>query len=761
MNCADYKNLLVPFLEGLLAEPHKQAVNSHLKACSTCRAELKELIALHNRLVKNGKALAQTNLETGVMNQIVRIQNARLKVAATASTEGPAVRRHIMRSPIMKLAAAAVIVVGVLFGLRMIGPSNVVIAEVLEKIEQIKTFTYRMRLNMDMPAAPQGQIKDLKVRVLVSQYLGIRMDTTLENKLISRTCIVPGEQAIYSIMPNEKKYMRINFTQEIFEKMQKDNGDPRAWLKEAMKSEYTQLGQSIIDGVEVKGVESRGANVVEGMLGDAVQRLWVDARTDLPVKLEIEVFSKQGRKIMDMLISDFEWNADIPDAELTLDIPEDYQMLAEVDLSGDEQNIVKGLRFFAELTGGRYPTELSPMKMASELQEALLPALSTRPNQEPSKEDVQSILNLQMAGPMFAALRNEGKDPAYYGDIVTAEFPHAVLMRWKNDDGTYLVILGDLSVKQVDAEQLKKLEAAPLNPRPTAVKPHPANGAEGTVLAGLKLTWIPGAYATAHRVYFGTDPAQLTLLGEITTEQAEPGTLQRSTSYYWRIDEVQADGSIAAGEIWSFNTGRLVAHWKLDDGAGRTASDATGNGCGGKLIGDPAWTTGKAGGALAFDGNEDYIEVTDGNDLNIVNQITVAAWIKVNVFDKEWQAIVTKGDHAWRLQRNWGKGTLEFACTGVLVPGNKQGSLFGTVDVNDGRWHHVAGVYDGQVMSLYVDGVHDVSTKAAGKIYKSDQAVLIGENSEKPGRCWNGLIDDLRIYSYGLTAEEVAALCQR
>ena len=31
--------------------------------------------------------------------------------------------------------------------------------------------------------------------------------------------------------------------------------------------------------------------------------------------------------------------------------------------------------------------------------------------------------------------------------------------------------------------------------------------------------------------------------------------------------------------------------------------------------------------------------------------MTVAAWIKVREFNKTWQAIVTKGDTAWRLQR--------------------------------------------------------------------------------------------------------------
>ena len=89
------------------------------------------------------------------------------------------------------------------------------------------------------------------------------------------------------------------------------------------------------------------------------------------------------------------------------------------------------------------------------------------------------------------------------------------------------------------------------------------------------------------------------------------------------------------------------------------------------------------------------------------------------------------------------------------------GSLYGTIDANDGQWHHVAGVYDGQKICLYIDGRLDVSQPASGRIRLDDRAVLIGDNSQKPGRCWNGLIDDVRIYSYGMTPEEVAAISNK
>jgi hypothetical protein len=206
---------------------------------------------------------------------------------------------------------------------------------------------------------------------------------------------------------------------------------------------------------------------------------------------------------------------------------------------------------------------------------------------------------------------------------------------------------------------------------------------------------------------------------------------------------------------------KLVGWWKLDETEGSTAADSSGNGHTGKLIGEPRWqpTGGKIGGALAFDGNDDYVNLGENADFDITNQITVAAWIKVNEFDKDWQAIITKGDSAWRLHRNGSTNNLEFACSGLEVPDNIQwGSIFGKTDINDGQWHHAVGVFDGSKLYLYVDGRLDVSSDAPGKINVNDQPVYIGENAEQPERFWNGLIDDVRIYNYALSEAEIAAI---
>jgi hypothetical protein len=66
---------------------------------------------------------------------------------------------------------------------------------------------------------------------------------------------------------------------------------------------------------------------------------------------------------------------------------------------------------------------------------------------------------------MYTALERDGKDPAYYGDRVSAKLPEAVLFRWKIDDNTYRVVFGDLSTKDVTPAELAELEAALPDPQ--------------------------------------------------------------------------------------------------------------------------------------------------------------------------------------------------------------------------------------------------------------------------------------------------------
>ncbi len=48
---------------------------------------------------------------------------------------------------------------------------------------------------------------------------------------------------------------------------------------------------------------------------------------------------------------------------------------------------------------------------------------------------------------------------------------------------------------------------------------------------------------------------------------------------------------------------------------------------------------------------DDFVSIPNESQFDITGSITVSAWIRVESFTKSWQAIVTKGDRAWRLHR--------------------------------------------------------------------------------------------------------------
>ncbi|MFQ6036554.1 MAG: zf-HC2 domain-containing protein, partial [Sedimentisphaerales bacterium] len=150
MNCAEFRELLVAYVEGLLDEVKKRSVAEHAKSCASCRAELREASDLRDRLIKNGKILAQSNLENVVLERIIREQNVRLKTATKISTSLK-IRRIIMKSRITKLAAAAVIAVAVLLPLSYGATKLIKRFITISQLSAIKEvgFLYRCALSPD------------------------------------------------------------------------------------------------------------------------------------------------------------------------------------------------------------------------------------------------------------------------------------------------------------------------------------------------------------------------------------------------------------------------------------------------------------------------------------------------------------------------------------------------------------------------------------------------------------------------------------
>lgn len=104
--------------------------------------------------------------------------------------------------------------------------------------------------------------------------------------------------------------------------------------------------------------------------------------------------------------------------------------------------------------------------------------------------------------------------------------------------------------------------AVSLAPPGKATTPDPPDGA-ASVPRNADLTWLPSETATSHDIYFGT-ASPGTWRGSQTATTFDPGPLELHRTYYWRIDEVNAYGTMT-GDVWSFTTQRYKGDFD-DDG---------------------------------------------------------------------------------------------------------------------------------------------------------------------------------------------------
>jgi len=198
----------------------------------------------------------------------------------------------------------------------------------------------------------------------------------------------------------------------------------------------------------------------------------------------------------------------------------------------------------------------------------------------------------------------------------------------------------------------------------------------------------------------------------------------------------------------------IRAWWRGEGDVGDTVGNSTGI-----AVGGVGFDTGKVGQGFAFNGTSSYVSIPDSSLLDaFTNRLTVELWFRANSTNANpvWAAIVAKGNTSWRLQATEGAKTLTFSATGT-----SGGDMTGTRNVNDGQWHHVAGVYDGTTMSLYVDGTLDVSKPATGLIAQNDYPMAIGANDNSPAgtiHLFNGSVDEVALYNRALSVGEIATI---
>lgn len=374
-----------------------------------------------------------------------------------------------MQSKITQKAIAAIVIIAVLTGIYQFGGSidmaGVAWGEVVKKVEQIESFIFQHKMSIKgTPGIPEGTSIDIESTIYVSSAYGLRQDKYVADKAISIAYLPPSGTLAIEVLPTMKKYIRASMTEEQIRKIY-EAVNPAGMIKEFMSFEYTELGREIIDGVEAEGIEVDDPKFASGTFERAKGRLWVDVETDLPVRVEIEGVSSGGAIETKIVAYEFDWNAELEPGIFEPNIPDDYVLLGEIDISDNEGAAVKGLRLFAELVSGQYPSNLDIMTASLEAGKAVQAKIADDPNWDHntpiSKEDLEKTASIQATCGFYAKLIKDDKDVVYYGEKVTPEDVDMVLLRWKVSDNEYRVIFADLTAENVTAEQLAELENDP------------------------------------------------------------------------------------------------------------------------------------------------------------------------------------------------------------------------------------------------------------------------------------------------------------
>ena len=194
----------------------------------------------------------------------------------------------------------------------------------------------------------------------------------------------------------------------------------------------------------------------------------------------------------------------------------------------------------------------------------------------------------------------------------------------------------------------------------------------------------------------------------------------------------------------------IVAHWTGDN----TAIDATGNGHDGTING-AVFGAGQFGQAFVFDGFNDSVIVDANPDLEPTTEISISLWVQAptenhlrNLIDSTHGV----GQAGWAVQ-------LDAADNVRFTYGN--GSTFPELATplgnEDGQFHHVAAIFDGSLLSLYIDGSLSSTLAYSGTALPSGRDIQIGRHLVL-NRPFEGSLDDIRIFDNALSSTEVSRL---
>jgi len=227
---------------------------------------------------------------------------------------------------------------------------------------------------------------------------------------------------------------------------------------------------------------------------------------------------------------------------------------------------------------------------------------------------------------------------------------------------------------------------------------------------------------------------------------------------YWEL--IRTSPRLIGGAIWDYvSPGIKTPRWVLPD-----ASPAKNDG---QIMGRPVFTEGKNGRGLKLSGHDDWVEFYRDPSLDITGkELSIGCWVKPYKIEQP-NVFLSKGKSQFGIQME-NPETLEFYITTKQLTSRNINAIriSAKAKVSDdfyGKWHFVAGIYDGKKVKLFLDNKLIGETEFDGEMMSSAFPLCIGREAEKQdqgefqGRMSNLVIDNVKIFDRVVTLSDLAS----
>jgi len=201
----------------------------------------------------------------------------------------------------------------------------------------------------------------------------------------------------------------------------------------------------------------------------------------------------------------------------------------------------------------------------------------------------------------------------------------------------------------------------------------------------------------------------------------------------------------------------LISYYRFDDDESNTDVIDSFGGKNGTATADTDTmsTTGKLNKALNFDGTETVVVSDD--DVFDANNISVAFWMKTSSSDemevvRKWESL--SDQRSWAI---WIDSSNKVRFRVSTDGDNNAINAKSTTSINDNAWHHIVCTFDGSNVKIYFDGVLEGTDSISGDLFSSTSDIKFGD-SFLVANNFTGDLDDVRIYSKGLSDDEILAI---